>query len=103
MARKRGINIEGLTSGGLTSGGLTKDGTYFKDGVEMVPTSGRLPERPRFLTLNDGILDRANQPKADLTLWSGWRIEALRRCNEADQMRPLKGRGALKELKARFK
>ena len=79
-------------------------GTTFKDGIEYVPAFGRLPERPRFLVLSDEqVLDRANQPKADLTLWSGWRIEALRRCNEADKMRPLKGRVALKELKARFK
>ena len=58
--------------------------------IEMVPPLGRLPERPRYLVLSDGqVLDRANPPKADLTLLPGWRIEALRRCN--GKMMPLVG------------
>ena len=55
---------EGLTKEGLTGLGLTKDGTYFKDGIEMVPAKGMLPERPRYLQLSGGqVLDRANQLK----------------------------------------
>jgi len=82
--RMRGVrgNTKGSTSGGNTKGNdgkdvlpkMTKDGTYFKDGVEMVPPSyvqgltgvfEALPERPRYLTLSDGqVLDRANPPTA---------------------------------------
>jgi len=66
--------------------------------VETVPPLGRLPERPRYLVLSDGqVLDRASPPIADLTL-PGWKIEALRRCNQADRMVPLKS-GALGKLK----
>lgn len=71
---------------------------------EMVPAFGSLPERPRFLTLSDGqVLDRAQMPKGDVTLWPGWRIEALRRCNLANEMVPLKGKPeVLKVLRARY-
>jgi len=95
--KRRGINIEGLTKEGLTS-----DGTYFKDEIELVPAFGMLPSRPRYLVLSDGqVLDRANPPKADLTLWPGNKIEALRRCT--GQMKPLMGEGEVsKRLKAKF-
>ena len=74
MEKKR----KGLTSGinieGLTEGGLTKEGTFFKDGIEMVPPFGALPARPRFLTLSDGqVLDRANKPD----LFSRWGARAV--------------------------
>ena len=112
MRRKRsnkeaGLTEKGLTKEGLTGQGLTEDGTYFKDGVEMVPPLGTLPERPRYLILSDGQrLDRAHPPKADLTLWPGWRIRALRACNEADKMKPLMVRPeaekVLEGLKAKY-
>jgi len=61
---------------------VTADGTYFKDGVEMVPALGSLPERPRYLKLSDGqVLDRANPPKGKP--W--WKVESLRRCNRANE------------------
>ena len=87
---------------------VTKDGTYFKDGVEMVPPSDieglermfqSLPERPRYLTLSDGqVLDRARPVKPSLT--TRGHIERMRRCNEATQMVPLsqsKNKSALTE------
>lgn len=50
--------------------------------------------------LSDGqVLDRANRPVADLTLWPGWKIEALKRCNQADKMKPLMGYEALEVAK----
>jgi len=91
---------KGVTKEGVTEEGVTKDGTYFKDGIEMVGPLGSLPERPRFKTLSDGqILDRANPPRPDLTLWPGWKIVAMRNCNEADKMKPLKGRAFIPELR----
>jgi len=77
-----------ITQGKDNAQGITQDGTYFKDGIEMVPASyvegkdGKiyefLPERPRHLTLSDGqALDRAAQPSSIL---GGIR---MRRCNEA--------------------
>ena len=94
---------KGVTREGVTEEGVTKDGTYFKDGVEMVPPLGTLPARPRYLTLSDGqILDRANQPKPDLTLWPGWKIVAMRNCNEADKMKPLKGKAFIPELRKKY-
>ena len=94
-----------VTKEGVTGQGVTQDGTYFKD--EMVPALGSLPERPRYLILSDGQrLDRAHSPKADITLWPGWRIEALRACNRADQMKPLMSRPkadkVLEGLKAKY-
>ena len=71
---------------------VTPDGTYFKDGVEMVDPAyveglgGRvyqsLPERARYLTLSDGqVLDRAKPPKARAL--SVLKAKAIRCSNEA--------------------
>ena len=75
---------------------------------EMVPASyieginGRyqfLPERPRFLTLSDRqVLDRANQPQAEPM--SGWKIQAMKRCNESINLKPL--HGDIKGLKSKY-
>jgi len=79
----------GMTQEGMTGQGMTKDGTYFKDGVEMVPPSyvqgltgvfEALPERPRYLTLSDGqVLDRANQPTVLAT-----NAQAIKASNESE-------------------
>ena len=78
---------DSVTLGERYKDSVTPDGTYFKDGIEMVPASyvegmtGRflnLPERPRFLTLSDKqVLDRSAQPSS---VSGGIR---MRRCNEA--------------------
>jgi len=78
---------DSVTLGERYKDSVTTDGTYFKDGIEMVPASYvegmterflNLPERPRYLTLSDGqVLDRAAQPSSIL---GGIR---MRRCNEA--------------------
>ena len=89
----------GVTKEGVTSPSVT--GTYFKDGIEMVGPLGTLPARPRSLTLSDGqILDRANPSRPDLTLWPGWRINALKRCN--GKMKPLKGKAFIPELRKKY-
>lgn len=56
------------------------------------------------IILSDGqVYDRANPPKADLTLWSGVKISAMRRCNEAEKMVPLMGQSKLiGSLKAKY-
>jgi len=60
--QKRGTTARDDT-GGTTGEGLTKDGTDFRDGIEMVGPLGTLLARPRFLTLSDGqVLDRAYKP-----------------------------------------
>ena len=87
---------ESVTSGSVTGGSVT----FFKEGVEMVRPLGTLPARPRYLTLSDGVLDRANPPKPDLTLWPGWKIQALRNCTGV--FTPLKGRGFIPELRRRY-
>ena len=70
MRHRREGSQEGSQKGRFTgegSQGLTKDGTFFKDGVEMVMPLGTLPARPRDLKLSDGqVLDRANLPKPNL-------------------------------------
>ena len=95
---RKGVTKEGVT--GEKTGGVTEDG--IKDGIEMVPAVGILPERARFLTLSDNqVLDRAHPPKPDPT--PGWKIQAMRNCNRAYQMRPLMGQCPLTEkLKAKF-
>ena len=61
--RERKRITVGITQGGDNAQGITEEGTYFKEGVEYVPATGILPERPRYLTLSDGqVLDRANPP-----------------------------------------
>ena len=77
-ARQKGTSSVGTSTEGLQ----TKDGTYFKDGVEMVPAEGTLPERPRYLQLTDGqILDRANQPSPNKHLLG------MIACNRANDYR----------------
>ena len=69
---------DSVTLGERYKDSVTPDGTYFKDGIEMVSASyvegkeGKLyeflPERPRHLILSDGqALDRAAQPKTKKT------------------------------------
>jgi len=93
---------EGSQKGRFTGeGSQTKDGTFFEDGVEMVMPLGTLPARPRYLTLSDEqVLDRANQPKPDWTLWAGWKIQAMRRCT--GDFTPLKGREFGPELRKTY-
>ena len=63
IKRRRGTTSSRDDTGGTTSK-ITEEGTFFIDGVEMVPPLGTLPARPRYLTLSDGqVLDRANLPK----------------------------------------
>ena len=51
------------------------------------------------LILSDGQVLR-ERPQGDITLWSGWKINAIRNCNRADKMSPLRvgNLGGLKEL-----
>lgn len=73
---------------GMTKG-MTEDGTYFKDGIEMVPPAYipgitdvfmMLPERPRYLDLGTQTLDRANPPVVKI---DNVTASALLHCNEA--------------------
>lgn len=52
--------------------------TFFRDGVEMVPPLGDLPERPRYHVLSDGqVLDRASLPSVSFVGMSGSRLRAF--------------------------
>ena len=97
--RQKGVTTEGVTEEGVTLE-KTKDGTYFKDGIEMVPASyvqglqgamyQFLPERPRYVTLSDGqVMDRAFKP--EIIPLSGVRIQAIRASNETLDYKPNTG------------
>ena len=72
---------QGVTEG-VTTQGVTGEGVTTKEGIEMVPAWGILPERPRYLTLSDGqVLDRARPPKAKPQ--SGGFIARMQAANKA--------------------